>query len=85
MNVYFIGILAALAVFFSVGIIAGRMVKDTNDYYVSGRNAPTALIVGSLIASFLSTGAFLGDTGEVYDGFFMGIFIVGIIQATGYI
>lgn len=85
MNVYFIGILAALAVFFSVGIIAGRMVKDTNDYYVSGRNAPTALIVGSLIASFLSTGAFLGDTGEVYDGFFMGIVIVGIIQATGYI
>ncbi len=85
MNAYFIGILAALAVFFAVGIIAGRMVKDTNDYYVSGRNAPTILIVGSLIASFLSTGAFLGDTGEVYSGFFMGIVTVGIIQATGYI
>ena len=85
MNAYFIGILAALVAFFAVGIIAGRMVKDTNDYYVSGRNAPTILIVGSLIASFLSTGAFLGDTGEVYSGFFMGIVIVGIIQATGYI
>ncbi len=85
MNAYSIGILAALAVFFAVGIIAGRMVKDTNDYYVSGRNAPTLLIVGSLIASFLSTGAFLGDTGEVYSGFFMGIVVVGVIQATGYI
>lgn len=85
MNTYFIGILAALVVFFAVGIAAGRMVKDTNDYYVSGRNAPTILIVGSLIASFLSTGAFLGDTGEVYSGFFMGIVIVGVIQATGYI
>ena len=53
MNLYFLGILAALVVFFAVGIGAGRMVKDTNDYYVSGRNAPTLLIVGSLIASFL--------------------------------
>lgn len=49
------------------------------------RNAPTLLIVGSLIASFLSTGAFLGDTGEVYSGFFIGIVTVGVIQATGYI
>ena len=85
MNLYFLGILAALVVFFTVGIGAGRMVKDTNDYYVSGRNAPTLLIVGSLIASFLSTGAFLGDTGEVYSGFFIGIVTVGVIQATGYI
>lgn len=44
MNLYFLGILAALVVFFAVGIGAGRMVKDTNDYYVSGRNAPTLLI-----------------------------------------
>jgi len=83
MNLYFLGILAALVVFFAVGIAAGRMVKDTNDYYVSGRNAPTLLIVGSLIASFLSTGAFLGDTGEVYSGFFIGIVTVGVIQQPG--
>ena len=31
MNLYFLGILAALVVFFTVGIGAGRMVKDTND------------------------------------------------------
>ena len=29
MNLYFLGILAALVVFFAVGIAAGRMVKDT--------------------------------------------------------
>ena len=85
MNVYTTGIIISLIAFFAVGIAAGRKVKSTNDYYVSGRNAPTVLIVGSLIASFLSTGAFLGDTGEVYSGFFMGIVIVGVIQATGYI
>ena len=85
MNVYLIGVLSALFVFFLVGMLAGRNVKDTNDYYVAGRNAPVPLIVGSLVASFLSTGAFLGDTGEVYSGFFMGIVIVGVLQASGYI
>ncbi len=85
MNVYLIGVLIALVVFITVGILAGRKVKDTNDYYVAGRRAPIILIVGSLIASFLSTGAFLGDTGEVYGGFFMGIVIVGVLQASGYV
>ncbi len=85
MNIYLIGLLLSLAAFFLIGIWAGRRVKDTDDYYVAGRRAPTVLVVGSLIASFLSTGAFLGDTGEVYSGFFMGIVIVGILQATGYI
>lgn len=85
MNPYLIGVIIAIIVFMIVGVLAGRKVKDTNDYYVAGRNAPVILIVGSLIASFLSTGAFMGDTGEVYSGFFMGIVIVGILQSLGYI
>lgn len=85
MNVYLIGTLAALILFIVIGVIAGRRVKDINDYYVAGRRAPTLLIVGSLTASFLSTGAFMGDTGEVYSGFFMGIVIVGMLQASGYV
>lgn len=85
MNIYLVGVIIALIFFTIVGVIAGRKVKDTNDYYVAGRRAPILLIVGSLIASFLSTGAFLGDTGEVYGGFFMGIVIVGILQASGYV
>lgn len=84
-TVYIIGIIAAVIFFITIGVIAGRRVKDTNDYYVAGRRAPVILIVGSLIASFLSTGAFMGDTGEVYSGFFMGIVIVGILQASGYV
>lgn len=82
---YSAGVFISLAVFIVIGISAGRRVKDINDYYVAGRNAPVILIVGSLVASFLSTGAFLGDTGEVYSGFFMGIMIVGVIQASGYV
>ena len=84
-NIYLIGVMAAIIVFILVGVFAGRRVKNTNDYYVAGRRAPVILIVGSLIASFLSTGAFLGDTGEVYGGFFMGIVIVGIMQSLGYV
>lgn len=85
MTIYLVGIIIALILFIVIGVVAGRTVKDTNDYYVAGRRAPVILIVGSLIASFLSTGAFMGDTGEVYSGFFMGIVIVGILQASGYV
>ncbi|MBQ7219544.1 MAG: hypothetical protein IJS28_01035 [Synergistaceae bacterium] len=85
MNIYTCGICISIAVFVIIGVIAGRAVKDTNDYYVAGRKAPVILIVGSLVASFLSTGAFMGDTGEVYSGFFMAIMIVGILQASGYV
>lgn len=85
MNLYLVGIIIAIIIFIVVGVIAGNQVKDVNDYYVAGRKAPVILIVGSLIASFLSTGAFMGDTGEVYSGFFMGIVIVGIIQSLGYV
>ncbi len=85
MNLYLIGTIVALILFIVIGVLAGNKVKDTNDYYVAGRRAPVILIVGSLIASFLSTGAFMGDTGEVYSGFFMGIVIVGILQASGYV
>lgn len=56
MNIYSIGILCSFVIFLLIGVFAGRRVKNVNDYYVSGRRAPTALIVGSLIASFLSTG-----------------------------
>lgn len=76
MNIYLIGVMISMAIYIAVGTLAGRKVKNVDDYYVAGRRAPTILIVGSLVASFLSTGAFLGDTGEVYSGFFMPIVIL---------
>lgn len=85
MNVYLIGVIISLIIYLIVGAGAGTQVKGVNDYYVAGRKAPTILVVGSLVASFLSTGAFLGDTGEVYSGFFVPIIIIGVLQATGYL
>ncbi len=85
MNVFLIGVLISMAIYVFVGFYVGRKVKNVDDYYVAGRNAPVLLIVGSLVASFLSTGAFLGDTGEVANGVFVAIVIVGIMQGTGYL
>jgi len=50
MNVFFIGVIVSVIVYLIVGIWAGKHVKDVNDYYVSGRNAPTLLIAGTLFA-----------------------------------
>lgn len=85
MNIYLVGILISIVIYLTVGFYVGRKVKNVDDYYVAGRNAPVILIVGSLVASFLSTGAFLGDTGEAASGAFMAICIVGVMQASGYL
>lgn len=83
--VYIIGVFAALAIYLFVGLYSTKKVKDLNDYYVAGRNAPTILIVGSLVASFISTGAFLGETGEVYSGYLIPQSVVGVLSAVGYL
>ena len=44
MNVFFLGVIVSIVVYLVVGLLAGRKVKDIDDYYVSGRNAPTILI-----------------------------------------
>ena len=68
MDIYTIAIVISLVVYIAVGNYAGRRVKKLDDYFVAGRNAPTILIVGTLVASLISTNAFLGETGFVYDG-----------------
>ena len=68
MDIYSGAILVSLIVYIAVGNYAGRRVKKLDDYFVAGRRAPTLLIVGTLVASVLSTNIFLGETGFVYDG-----------------
>ncbi|MDR1272565.1 MAG: sodium:solute symporter family protein [Clostridiales Family XIII bacterium] len=82
---YIIGLIVLFALFIVVGTIMGRNVKNTADYYVAGRNAPTLLVTGSLIASYLSTVAFMGDTGFNYDGFLMPYVILCAVCSVGYI
>ena len=68
MDIFAGAIAVSLIVYIAIGNYAGRRVKKLDDYFVAGRQAPTILIVGTLVASLISTNAFLGETGFVYDG-----------------
>jgi sodium/pantothenate symporter len=85
LNAYAIGILISLLVYLVVGSYAGRKVKHVDDYFVAGRSAPTLLIVGTLVASFLSTNAFLGETGFTYQGHGPLLLILTAVNAMGYV
>jgi sodium/pantothenate symporter len=66
MDIYTYSILISIVIYALVGNYAGRKVEHLEDYFVVGRQAPTLLIVGTLVASVLSTNAFLGETGFSY-------------------
>ena len=85
MNIYFIGMAISFVVYLVIGFFISRRVKDANDFYVAGRNAPMLLIVGSMIASYVSTGMFMGDAGEYYSGIFSPMTILATMQVVGYI
>ena len=85
MNIYFIGICISIVIYILVGVIVSRYVKTIDDYYVAGRRAPAVLIAGSLVASYTSTGMFMGDAGCFYEGGFNGLIICGLMASTGYI
>ena len=85
MNIYFIGMLISFCIYLVIGFFISRRVKNVNDFYVAGRNAPIPLIVGSMIASYVSTGMFMGDAGEYYSGIFSPMTILATMQVVGYI
>jgi len=85
MDIYTGAILLSLILYIAVGNYAGRRVKKLDDYFVAGRQAPTLLIVGTLVASVLSTNIFLGETGFVYDGQAGPYLLWPPIAAMGYI
>lgn len=85
MNIYFFGMILSMIAYIVLGIVISRGVKSANDFFVSGRQAPTILIVGSLVASYCSTGLFMGDAGEAYSGFYTPFMITVVMQTAGYV
>lgn len=85
MNIYLIGMIISMILYVIIGLIISKGIKNANDYYVAGRNMPTFLIVGSLVASYCSTGLFMGTAGETYDGFFGPYIITFFLLVTGYV
>lgn len=85
MNAYALGIIVSITVYLIVGGYAGRRVRHLDDYYVAGRQAPTLLIVGTLVASLMSTTAFLGEVGMAYSGFGAVLLTLVAVNITGYV
>ncbi len=85
MNVFLIGMSVTMVAYVIIGALISRKVNNANDFYVAGKNAPTMLITGSLIASFIGVGLFMGDVGESYSGFFAPIMVAVGVLSVGYI
>lgn len=85
MNIYFAGMCVSLAVYIVIGIVVSRKIRGVDDYYVAGRRAPMILIAGSLIASYTSTGMFMGDAAQSYSGCFTSIITFAGMQSAGYV
>ncbi|MDR0519404.1 MAG: sodium:solute symporter family protein [Clostridiales Family XIII bacterium] len=83
MNIQITIIILSIAAYVIVGFVVGNKIKNTEDYYVSGRNMPTFLIVGSLVASMLSTNGFMGETGWSYSGNFINEMVINTFTAAG--
>ena len=84
-NIYFWGMCITMVFYVVVGVLISRKVKTANDFFVAGRQAPSYLITGSLVASFIGVGLFMGDVGECYSGFFAPIMVAVGILSVGYI
>lgn len=67
MDIYTTMIAVSILVYVVIGNYAGRGIKRLDDYYVARRQAPTLIIVGTLVASVLSSTMFLGDAGFAYE------------------
>ena len=85
MSLFTVTIAISVLVFIAVGNYAGRKVKNLDDYFVAGRQAPTLLIVGTLVASLMSTTVFMGEAGFTYAGQLGPYLLLPSIAVTGYI
>lgn len=85
MNIYFLGIMISMVIYIIIGIWSGKKVKNVNDYYVSGRSAPTIMIFATLFASMLSVNGFMGDLGWSFTGNIVSMMIINALCAVGYV
>ena len=63
MNIFSLAIAFSVIIFILAGLYAGRSVNKLDDYFVAGRQAPTVLVVGTLVASVLSASIFKLEQG----------------------
>ncbi len=74
----------SILIYIAIGSYAGRGIKKLDDYFVAGRRAPTLLILGTLVASVMSTAIFMGEAAFTYDSQFGAYLLFPGIAVTGY-
>lgn len=74
----------SILIYVVIGSYAGRSIRKLDDYFVAGRRAPTLLILGTLVASVMSTSVFMGEAAFTYDGQFGAYLLFPGIAVTGY-
>ena len=84
MDLFTLTIGISILVYVLIGSYAGRSVKKLDDYFVAGRRAPTLLILGTLVASVMSTAIFMGEAAFTYDGQLGAYLLFPGIAVTGY-
>ena len=85
MDLFSITIAVSVIVFVVIGNFAGRTVRNLEDYFVAGRQAPTFFIVGTLVASLMSTTVFMGEAGFTYSGQLGPYLLLPGLTVTGYV
>tara|TARA_B100001964_G_scaffold239885_1_gene308492 strand:+ start:7328 stop:9148 length:1821 start_codon:yes stop_codon:yes gene_type:complete len=84
MDLFTMTIAVSILIYVAIGSYAGRSIKRLEDYFVAGRQAPTILILGTLVASVMSTSIFMGEAAFTYDGQFGAYMLFPGIAVTGY-
>ncbi len=84
MDLFTVTISISILIYIAIGSYAGRGIKKLDDYFVAGRRAPTLLILGTLVASVMSTAIFMGEAAFTYDGQFGAYLLFPGIAVTGY-
>lgn len=85
MDIFTATIVISIVVYIAIGNYAGRGIKKLDDYYVAGRRAPTLFIVGTLVASVMSSTIFIGEAGFTYEGQLGPYLLFPQIASVGYI
>lgn len=78
-------VLLSFIIYIIVGMLMSKKVSGVDDYYVAGRNAPTILIVGTLVASYFSSVAFMGEVGSSYLGNPLIMLVLFVFSTSGYV
>ena len=84
MDLFTLTIGVSILIYVAIGSYAGRSIKKLDDYFVAGRRAPTLLILGTLVASVMSTSIFMGEAAFTYEGQFGAYILFPGIAVTGY-